>query len=107
MWPLWKAIKFIENNDTSMISIYPIFQQILYYWNDLSEYLKNKKENGQISENEYNRWNESINYLNKQLEFRMFHTFDWPTVATIMLFFSWWTDGFSTEIKKVRSNSFV
>lgn len=86
MWPLWKAISLFEENDTSIISIYPIWQQIISYWNDLSDYFKKKFEKGIITENEYSGWTESISFLNNQLEFRSFHTYDWPMITLSFCF---------------------
>lgn len=73
LWPLWQAILFFEKNDTSMISIFSILEQIEKYWNQLKTFLINKKND----ENSYdaNRWTQTNDFLIAELNFRRFHIF--------------------------------
>ena len=79
LWPLWQGILFFEKNNSTIMSIFPIFEQILSYWEELKSNLSSKVSDS----NSYDadKWIETISYLQDQLTFRKFHTMDWPLIT--------------------------
>ena len=72
LWPLFQAILFFEKDCSSMVSIFPIFQQIFDYWDELKKYF--------IGNINSEKWINTISFLQSELKFRQFHTFDYPLI---------------------------
>lgn len=84
LWPLFQAILFFERNESSMVSIYTIFNQINEYWNDFKHDISLKEQ--ELGKEVVDGWNEAIDFLQEQLIFREFHTFDWPIISLAYIF---------------------
>ena len=93
LWPLYQAILYFEKDQSSLVSIYPILMQIQEYWDNLLQYFESKVseepvdiDQGKMSPSDYEGWKSTIDYLRQQLEFRKFHTFDWPMLVLAYCF---------------------
>ena len=84
LWPLFQAILFFEKNESSMSSIYTICMQISQFYDDLKEFISSKIEI--LGDEDVKGWNDTIHFIETQLEFREFHTFDWPLISLAYVF---------------------